>query len=316
MIIMKLLKNIALALSLGLVLASCEETQKGAGDATIGFANSTYKYKESAGLVKIPVVFTGEPKEYPITFSVSVASDDPGISLDTLVHFTQTEKLKNSGVDAPIYVEFQIFDNDYINDSRFMTLTLTDINGATATNASTKVEIADNDNNPYEKLWGNWTLTGYKVSDNSSASWDVNISGGFTEEEVEANADKVLVCWGFNGYQEDVTGKAEPGHQPVWYMDYDESTRSLSVQVGTMLANIFNFSIDGYSSFELKTASLLMTDENADFSERVQIPATFSEDLNTITFNPNYALAAVIYGDGAYTNYYWAGFHTVVMKRK
>lgn len=321
MIIMKLIKNITLAVmasSMAFILSSCNGNEvEGKGDATVGFAKSSYTYKESAGLVKLPVEFTGEPKQYPITFSVSVKSDDPEIALDTLVHFTQTESLKYVGNKmAPVFIEFQIFDNKYINDSRFITLTLTDISGATAANATTVVEIADNDNNPYERLWGNWTLTGKSLSDDSAASFDVNISGGFTDEEVEANADKVLVCWGYAGYMEDYTGQIVPGHQPVWYMDYDGETASLSVQVGTLLANIFSFGIDGYSDFELKTASLLVSDDDADFSEKIQIPAKFSADCNTITFQPDYGLCAIIYGDGTYTKYYWKGFYGIVMTRK
>ena len=50
---------------------SCQETPQGKGDATIGFANETYVYKESAGLVKLPIQFTGEPKTYPISFDIS-----------------------------------------------------------------------------------------------------------------------------------------------------------------------------------------------------------------------------------------------------
>lgn len=77
-----------------LVLActtSCNGTPEGKGDATIGFASESYVYKETAGLVKLPVQFTGEPKTYPITFDIVatvISSDD---DVETLLHFTLKE---------------------------------------------------------------------------------------------------------------------------------------------------------------------------------------------------------------------------------
>lgn len=307
----------AAALGLTVSMSSCDDdSAKGAGDATIGFAQATYKIKESAGLTKIPVAFTGEPKEYPIVFNVEATITGGDVTeMEQLIHFIQLDGLRYAGIEnAPAYIEFEVRDNEEINESRFVTLTITSASGAEIVNGTTVIELADNDNNPYEKLWGNWEFTGKSVSDNSAASFEVNISGGFTDEDIEKNADKKLVMWGYNGYKN--TYNAEPKNQPVWYVNYDAETESLSIQMGTMLANVFSFGIDGYSSFELKTASLLVTDENAGFSESQQIRGTWSEDLNTITFDPDYALCAIIYGDGAYTNYYWAGFYQIVMTRK
>ncbi len=320
---MKMTKHISAFVLLFAVLglmSSCEDDKgTGAGDATIGFASSTYTYKESAGLVRIPVAFTGEPKSYPIVFDVKAEIVDGDKTLDQLVHFTQIEQLKYAGnPSAPAFVEFEIYDDKEINESRHMQLTIVSASGAEIANASTVVEIADNDNNPYERLWGNWTFTGNSISDGAATTFDVNISGGFDDEEVAENADKKLVCWGFAGDKDDVTSyEIEPGHQPVWYIDYDAEAEMLSIEVGTLLANTYKFNLPTpYTSFELKTASLDMSDENSDFSESVQIKGTWSEDMNTITFEPASALCAVIYGDGEYTGYYWNGYFKIVLKRK
>ncbi len=298
-------------------LSSCDDNKAtGAGDATIGFASSTYTYKESAGIIRIPVAFSGEPKSYPIVFDVKAEIVDGDKTLDELVHFTQIEHLKYAGNPAaPAFVEFEIYDDQDINESRHMQLTIVSASGAEIANASTVVEIADNDNNPYERLWGNWIFTGNSISDGSEVTFEVNISGGFTEEEVEANADKKLVCWGYAGYKDDVTGYGiDPGHQPVWYIDYDADAEMLSVEVGTMLTNIFTFGDDNVD-YEVKTASRDLTDENAKFSESVQIKAVWSEDMNTITLEPSSAFCSLVYGDGKYLGY-WYGHYNVVLTRK
>ena len=48
-------------------------------------------YKETAGLVKLPVQFTGEPKAYPITFDIIATVQGGSDELETILHFTQTE---------------------------------------------------------------------------------------------------------------------------------------------------------------------------------------------------------------------------------
>lgn len=318
---MKMTKHISafvlLFAALGLMTSCDDDKATGAGDATIGFASSTYTYKESAGIVRIPVAFNGEPKSYPIVFDVKAEIVDGDKTLDQLVHFTQIEHLKYAGnPSAPAFVEFEIYDDKDINDARHMRLTIESASGAEIVNGTTLVEIADNDNNPYERLWGNWTFTGNSIADGSVTTFDVNISGGFTEEEVEANADKKLVCWGYVGYKDDVTGYGiDPGHQPVWYMDYDADAEMLSVEVGTLLTNLFTFGVDGVSDYEVKTASLDTSDENAEFSESEQIKAVWSEDMNTITLEPTSAFCSLVYGDGKYLGY-WYGHYNVVLTRK
>ena len=299
-------------------LSSCSDDKAtGAGDATIGFATPTYTYKESAGLVRIPVAFTGEPKSYPIVFDVAAEIVDGDKTLDELVHFTQIKHLQYAGnPSAPAFVEFEIYDDQYINESRHMQLTIVSASGAEIVNGTTVVEIADNDNNPYERLWGNWTFTGTKVSNGSVESFDVNISGGFTEDEVEKNANKKLVCWGYNGEMEDVTRYGiVPSHQPVWYIDYDADAEMLSVEVGTLCANIYLFSNDETIDYEVRTASVDMTAERLVINETEQIKAEWSEDMNTITLDPTMAFMAIVYADGSYLGN-WNGHYNIVLTRK
>lgn len=285
---------IAALLGVSGLLGSCDDDPTGAGDATIGFAQSAYVYKESAGLVKIPVTVTGEPKSYPITFDVSAEIEGTAVTLDEVALFTQLHGLRYVGnPDAPAYVEFQLIDNEEINDSRFMKLTITSASGATISNATTTIEIADNDNNPYEKLWGNWIFSGNSISSSDGGAvktFDVNISGGFTAEDIEKNADKVLVCWGFGGQQ---VNAGTPPKQPVWYINYDADAQSLSISVNTLMGNAWKFTgID--EDVEIKSASTLPG--ASDFNYKTQVKGSWSEDLNTLTFEKGYGFAATVWG--------------------
>ena len=315
---MKLFRNILIATSaLALAAVSCQQVEEGKGDATIGFENPTYVYKESAGRVKLQVKFEGEPKTYPITFDV-VVTPEGDLGLDSLVHFTQTENLKYMGnPDAPAYIEFDLKDNDYINESRFLTFTLANVKGAEiVAGGKTMIEIADNDNNPYERLMGNWVAQCYD-SDGAKAEWNVNISGGFTSDEENVNFEKTLVCWGFGGEMEDVSSYGiTPAKQPVWYLTYDAEAKTLTTQPGKVMANIWSFNgID--EDVEVKIATGAINAEGKMATDHaVPVTATWSADMSTITFEPDYFLVATVWGVSGEYYGYWMAFNKIVLVRK
>ena len=315
---MKLFRNILIATSaLALAAVSCQQVEEGKGDATIGFENPTYVYKESAGRVKLQVKFEGEPKTYPITFDV-VVTPEGGLGLDSLVHFTQTENLKYMGnPDAPAYIEFDLKDNDYINESRFLTFTLANVKGAEiVAGGKTMIEIADNDNNPYERLMGNWVAQCYD-SDGAKAEWNVNISGGFTSDEENVNFEKTLVCWGFGGQMVDVSSYGyTPAKQPVWYLTYDAEAKTLTTQPGKVMANIWSFNgID--EDVEVKIATGAINAEGKMATDHaVPVTATWSADMSTITFEPDYFLVATVWGVSGEYYGYWMAFNKIVLVRK
>lgn len=319
---MKFSRNILIAAS-ALVLActtSCNNTPEGKGDATIGFASESYTYKETAGLVKLPVQFTGEPKTYPITFDIVATVQGSEDEVETLLHFTQTKGLKYAGLDGvPAFVEFTIYDNREINDPKFVELSIENVKGAALQGSGkTVIEIADNDNNPYERLWGNWILKGTDVFTGSAATCEVNISGGFSAAEEAVNADRKLVCWGFGGSKEDLSGTdLTPVKQPVWYLNYNAEAKQLSLVPGEMMANCFDYtgSIEG-SSFEVKTAALFVQDGSLVYDYVYSgVTATWSEDMNTITFVPGTGVYAVIMADGAESGYGFAGYYNITLTR-
>lgn len=317
---MKLFRNILIATSALALAAACQPAQEeGKGDATIGFDSPTYVYKESAGRVKLQVKFEGEPKTYPISFDVvaSVTTAEEGIELEDLVHFTQTEGLKYVGnPDAPAYIEFDIKDNDFINDSRFITLELSNVKGAEIVgDGKTVIELADNDNNPYERLMGNWILSGTSPFDGSTATTEVNISGGFSTDEENVNFEKKLVCWGIANTQKEISN-GSPLKQPVWYLAYDGDSKLLTLQTGTLMANAFSFGIG--DNEEVYMAALYVNAEgklvySLDYNG---VTATWSDDMNTITFVKNTGIFAAIYSNGEDTGYGWDGYINITMTRK
>lgn len=309
---MKTLKYIALAAVSTLMLASCDNnTEEGAGDAVIGFAKDAYSYKESAGLVRIPLTVEGEAKTWPVTFDIKAeisVSDEADI--EKIIHFTQSECLKYAGnPDAPAFVEFTVIDNLEINDNRTVKLSLENVKGAAIGTGSTVLEIVDNDNNPYDRLMGEWTLNGTSIYSNGYAGpQNVTIIGGFTEEEAEANADKTLVCIGFINLQ-------YPQYQmPVWYLDYNAEEGYLKLRANELMvpAGYFDFKVG--EDCAIYTWPILAGAEEA--SPEGDVYATWSDDCNTITFDTGAGFAGVVIGESGKVYGDWDCFVNITMTRK
>lgn len=309
---MKTLKYIALAAVSTLMLASCDnKTEEGAGDAVIGFAKDAYTFKESAGLVRIPMSVEGEAKYWPICFDIKAeisVSDEPEI--ENIIHFTQATGLKYAGnPDAPAYVEFSVIDNMEINENRTVKLTIENVKGATVGTGSTVVEIADNDNNPYDRLMGEWTFEGTSIYSNGySGPQNVTIIGGFTEEEAAANADKTLVCIGF-------LNKQYPQYQmPVWYLDYNAEAGYLKLRANALMvpAGYFDFGVG--EDCAVYTWPILAGAE--DTASEGDVYATWSDDCNTITFDQGAGFGGAVIGESGKVYGDWDTFVNITMTRK
>ena len=298
---------------LALCIASCSDDERiGAGDATIGFEQAGYVYKESAGIVRIPVKFTGEPKSYPIVFNIEATVDpakgmvgDQPVTVDQVARFIQLDGFRYLGdPDAPVFIEVQLINDDVVNDTRQLTLTITSASGAQIVNGSTTLQILDNDANPYERLQGRWILRSKDPDDGSdNAPFAVYVMDGFTEAEAEKNrAESRLLCYGFGGY-----GDTPEGVPFLWYLnyDYDESTGK-----GSLATDMTHFLIsvnEDVFDIGVNPTEVLFTSMKRGQSTVSDTPiyATWSEDCRTITFDTNLVLVPLIYSNGEYTNKYF-----------
>lgn len=288
------------------------DIKHGKGDAVIGFAQASYTFKESAGIAKIPVEIIGSPETYPLTFDITCEKLNSDKEVSEIMVFTQTKNFKDNGsvladsTKVPVIVEFKVIDDADINEDRTYTITITNVKGAKlAEQSSTTVVIKDNDNNPYEKLWGKWTMTGTK-SNGDPYSSPVTICGGFTDEEVEANADKVLVAHGFAGYQwSDGT--------PHFNIAYDGDSETLSIMVGYNMTNPGD--VDWGLGGSQYVVAYSYNPASKTISDKIQIPGKWNKDMTEMTFDSSLGLIAMIFSDGTSTGYNWSSCCAIKLTR-
>lgn len=321
----KLFKYV-LMLAAFFVLASCSDDEgNGAGDATVGFEQAKYTYRESEGRVRIPVKFTGEPKSYPIVFDVK-ASVDPEkgmvggepVILDSVAHFIQLENFRYVGnPDAPVFIEVELKNDEVVNDPRYLTLTITSADGAEIVNGETTLEILDNDDSYYNRLMGRWAFHSTNWDNGRPQPvWVTYIMDGFTDEEAEANrAANRLVCYGFGGY-----GDSPGGKKFLWYLnyEYDEKTGkgSLALDMSRALINanedVFGVQVNPTTVF-FATMPFDTKDQNVDLE--TPIYATWSADARTITFDQQTVLIPMIFSNMEFTGMTMGKLSKITMER-
>lgn len=322
---MNMYKYILMLAAMLCIISCSEDSGNGAGDATVGFEQATYSFRESEGTVRIPVRFTGEPKKYPITFSIEATVDpqkgmvdNHPVTVDEVAHFIQLEDFHYIGnPNAPVFIEVDLKDNDVVNDLRYLTLAIVSVDGAEVVNGKTTIEIRDNDADNYDRLQGRWS---FKTTDldtgRPNPSTITYILGGFTDEEIAENrANNRLVCYGFGGFN-DTPG----GVHFLWYLNYEydevSGTGSLSLDMTRPLINV-NEDVFGVGVNPTMVLFSTMPADSKDHNVDLSTPiyANWSDDCRTITFDPKTALVPLIFSNGNFTNMTMGTLGKITMTR-
>jgi len=309
---------IAAAFTFAGLISCSDDGGNGVDNAKIGFEETTYSFDETAGLQRIAFVVTGEPKGYPISFDIQVSSVD-GSKPDSLVRFTQTDNLKYQGDTlAPVFVEMNVLDNKKKEGDKSFTLTIVNVKGATISNASTTVTIVDNETTPYDRLQGNYTFTATNGFSGETVSFPVKISSGYSAAEQEFySGKKILVCWGMNGLQNETPSSQNFSHQPEWYLGVSESAGELQYMSQQQMTDPGTFKVTTNGSTFADATGYLMTFAYTTSLSSANIPGTWSDDYNVITFDPDYAMAIMLaYDDATTGKTKLSGYFTILAECK
>lgn len=190
------MKNILTAFCLGIamLLASCSDTDNiNTGMATVGFGEAQVSVKERVGFFHVPVVVAGE-QNGTIELDVKVIADDPNCVEDKNYLVTSKHLIVPSSKTS-VNVEIKVVDDRMPNDDRKFKLQIENVKGGTvsSTMSTTQITILDNDNVPYELMYGVWTVTADQIDPATMTvtpvSWELNMN---VLEEGETEYGKVV----------------------------------------------------------------------------------------------------------------------------
>lgn len=174
---MKYIKLLSLLVAV-LFLGACSDDdvkKNSAADVTVSMGEATISPRESAGIVSLPIKVEG-PTNGMVTLTVETREVGSNPAVENTNYYVTTKKINITGSEG--YVELEMVDDDEINDPRSFEVTIVKVEHAKLNEAAktTSVVIRDNDNEPYDRLQGTWTLT-YKNYDGAVQRQKVTITG-------------------------------------------------------------------------------------------------------------------------------------------
>lgn len=176
------MKKTIIAFCLGalMALSSCSDSDNvNSGAATVGFGEAKIEAKERVGFFKVPVTVTGE-QNGTIELDVKVLADDPNCVEDKNYLITSKHLIIPQSTKT-VNVEIKAVDDRQPNDDRKFKLQIENVKGASvsSTNATAEVVILDNDNVPYELMYGTWTLSANEINPETNSksvqTWDIDL---------------------------------------------------------------------------------------------------------------------------------------------
>lgn len=266
---MKYVKIFALSLAaLSLTACSDKEDYNSASGVTVEMAQNEITVRENQGLFNVPIKVTGEANG-PIKVHVKVEGTG-----NNPAHLFQESNGTWSGdfivssydLNIPagtssVDVEINTVDNTDENENKTFAVTIESVDGASAGSlTSTTIIIKDNDSFPYDKVQGNWRLT-FTDYNGNPAVYNTIIAG---------------VGEGEAGYGEslELDGILDPNTALSLYFHNNEATGETFIELN--LPEPMIWYDETHYIWALKGMS----------TAPGVIRGTFSEDLKTITFNP------------------------------
>ena len=296
------MKYIKLFMLLAVVafMGSCsddDESWNSKSGVTVSMENESMRFKESVGIVKVPIKVEGEANG-PVSVTVEVKETGSNPAKENVHYYITTKTIKIS--DNTGNVELECVDDDKINDERTLEISIVSAKGATVgSNTTTAVTLRDNDSEFYEKLQGSWVMN--CTFNKAPTKWDVKIVGATDENDKDYN--KVLYITGMIGYQW-TTAKLS--------YDYNKATGRGSVAFDYL--GQYNFA-EGVNFNGLGVCNVRLFSVAGNQLSEDPIYGTWSDDFKNITFDEGTLYGGVFDSSDAHKGG-WFEISNITMTKK
>lgn len=296
------MKYIKLFMLLAVVafMGSCsddDESWNSKSGVTVSMENESMRFKESVGIVKVPIKVEGEANG-PVSVTVEVKETGSNPAKENVNYYITTKTIKIS--DNTGNVELECVDDDKINDERTFEISIVSAKGATVGgNATTAITLRDNDSEFYEKLQGSWVMN--CTFNDAPTKWDVKIVGATDEEDEDYN--KVLYITGMLGYQ---WTNAKLSY------DFDKATGKGSVAFDYL--GQYNFA-EGVNFTGLGVCNVRLYSVAGNQLSEDPIYGTWSADFKNITFDEGTLYGGVFDSSDAHKGG-WFEISNITMTKK
>lgn len=304
----------ASAIACGL-LSSCDKASDiNTADATVSMSNATMRVKENKGLFYVPVAVSGE-RNGSVDVEVSVVQTDAECKED--VHFLITSKhVTIPAGKNTVNIEIKTVDDRDIEPDREFALKLSAANGAKIDqqNAMTTITLLDNDDIPYDRMAGEWTVTAMDyLADNGSeqVTWTTQLITEIDDTAPEYGTTIVMTPWRIYGgeiydvLQHTLTFKYNPSSQ----------TATVSMRLGETMAEGLIFGSENEDGHDLTDCcARSATVGQTNYTLNGNVVGTVNSDFTEVRFN--LPLISVLFDKNNNPFSYWFYYGDIVLTRE
>lgn len=317
----RLFSIITLCLMASVALVSCQDTDDiNTGKATVAFGQAEYSIKENKGIFNIPIVVSGE-QNGPIRVSIEVTSNGANCKEDVNYMITSKEIIIPAK-KKQVNVEIKAIDDRIINDDRQFSMHIASASGASVseTNATTKVTLTDNDDIPYERMAGVWTVTAINKAAESGKdepiTWDMKLD--IVDDDDPSYGSLITsspwAVWDGSTPTFDEEGNTLT-HQMTFHHNASTGKTTVDMKMGSIMFENLNFgTIQG---IDFSNASIYSATEgiNGSAIRSGTITGVVNENFDEIKFsNP---LLILVYPETSTISYLMYGYFTdITLKLK
>lgn len=305
----KLLMLVAAVVTLG----SCDETAdestpwNTASGVTVSMENATLKTKEGVGIIQVPIDVKGDKNgKVSVVVEVKEVGDNPAVEDK---HYYVTDKSLTIS-DETGNVEIRIADDKEMNETRTFEVSLVSATHASlGDNTTTLVQITDNDTELYDRIQGEYIMTAESPNEDGTSTtetWTVTLTGASDDDSSDYN--KRLYIKGMLGYSQiETTAQLE--------FSYDKDNNTGYVAFNNLGNYFFAVDVPLAESGDLAKAKVKLMSYDGTNVGTTPLMGYWSDDLNTITFDPGYLLGDVFDSTGSAHQGYWFQYGNFTMTR-
>lgn len=303
----------------GFFLTACDDENNlnSSGDVTISMGQSSYSVKENKGLFLVPITVSGE-RNGAVEVDVEVQSTDPACVED--VHYLVTSKHiiiphdKNVG-----YVEIKTVDDRQINADRQFVIRIAKVYGAQMPQASleTAVTLIDNDDIPYDRMGGTWTVTATDMlaeDGPATVTWETQLVTAADEDEDGYGTILTMSPWRmWNG--ETYEGTIDITHPLIFHYNESSQTASLDLKLGQVMVDEIVMGGENEDGFNMTSCTMRSaTPTQTSYTTNGTVVGTVNDDFTQITFN--LPLMGLLYDANNMPFSYWFFYTDITLTRK
>lgn len=242
------MRNIFSVIILGIACAfamiSCDSSSQdkiNTKPATVSFKSDTIFVKENKGLFDIPLEISGERDGMIKVKIVTIANENCKEDVNFII---TSKEINISESKNTVNIECNTVDDKTINDDRTFIIKIADVNGATINDAASSIviKILDNDNTPYDRMAGKWTIT---ANDNlmdgiPEYTWNVTIETVDIDDSLNYGTLLYVVPFAIGG------GSISSDFKLPMFFKWNDSTQKGTVEVKeSQNVGSIKFQLDG-----------------------------------------------------------------------